>query len=120
MNALLGKCRGVLAMAEKRRVNLSLNLSAPHQREAWSIIRAIPAGQRTDAVCRMICKGHEREDLLNEIRMVVREELRSVEMIAAKEKSGQPQAGDVDENVLGFLFALQDDEETAFMSRNAG
>ena len=96
-------------MPEKRRVNLSLNLSAPHQREAWNILRAIPAGQRTDAVCRMICKGHQREDLLEGIRMVVREELRGVELISAKEKAEQPQAGDVDDNVLGFLLALQND-----------
>ena len=100
-------------MAEKRRVNLSLNLSAPHQREAWNILRTIPAGQRTDAVCRMICKGHKQENLLDGIRRVIREELRSVEFISAKEKVEQPQAGDVDDNVLGFLLGLQregDDE----------
>ena len=109
------KCRPVLAMAEKRRVNLSLNLSAPHQREAWNILRTIPAGQRTDAVCRMICKRHKREDLLEGIRMVIREELHSVEFISGKEKSAQPQeAGDVDENVLGFLFSLQQEgDDTA-------
>ena len=100
-------------MADKRRVNLSLNLSAPHQREAWGIIRAISAGQRTDAVCRMICKGYKRDALLEEIRAVIREELRSVELVSAKGKNEQPQAGDVDDNVLGFLLGLQregDDE----------
>ena len=102
-------CRGPLAMPEKRRVNLSLNLSAPHQREAWGIIRAIPAGQRTDAVCRMICKGYERDALLEEIRAVIREELHNVEFVSVKEKTEQPQAGDVDESVLGFLLALQND-----------
>ena len=96
-------------MPEKRRVNLSLNLSAPHQREAWGIIRAIPAGQRTDAVCRMICKGYKRDALLEEIRAVIREELHSVEVVSVKEKTEQPQAGDVDESVLGFLLALQND-----------
>ena len=96
-------------MADKRRVNLSLNLSAPHQREAWGIIRAIPAGQRTDAVCRMICKGYKRDALLEEIRAVIREELHSVEFISVKETTEQPQAGDVDDNVLGFLLALQND-----------
>ena len=96
-------------MGEKRRVNLSLNLSTPHHREAWGIIRAIPAGQRTDAVCRMICKGHRRDDLLNEIRAVVREELRSAEFISEKEQTEQPGAGDLDDNVLGFLLALQND-----------
>lgn len=100
-------------MAEKRRVNLSLNLSAPHQREAWNILRAIPPGQRTDAVCRMVCKGHKQENLLDGIRRVIREELHSVELVSAKEKNEQPQAGDVDDSVLGFLLALQkegDDE----------
>lgn len=97
-------------MGEKRRVNLSLNLSTPHHREAWGIIRAIPAGQRTDALCRMICKGHRRDRLLEEIRAVVREELRDVEFISAQEKTEQPQgAGDLDDNVLGFLLALQND-----------
>ena len=97
-------------MADKRRVNLSLNLSAPHQREAWGIIRAIPAGQRTDAVCRMICKGYQREELLDGIRTVIREELHSVEVVSVKEKTEQPQgAGDLDDNVLGFLLALQND-----------
>ena len=98
-------------MAEKRRVNLSLNLSAPHQREAWNILRAIPPGQRTDAVCRMICKGYQREDLLDGIRTVIREELHRVELVSAKEKNEQPQAGDVDESVLGFLRSLQEGDD---------
>ncbi len=98
---------------KRARLNLSLNLSAPHQREAWNILRAIPAGQRTDAVCRMICKGHKQEDLLDSIRAVVREELHRVEFVSVKEKNEQPQAGDVDDNVLDFLLGLQqkgDDE----------
>lgn len=77
---------------KRARLNLSLNLSAPHQREAWNILRAIPAGQRTDAVCRMICKGHKQEDLLDSIRAVVREELHRVEFVSVKEKNEQPQA----------------------------
>ena len=97
-------------MAEKRRLNLSLNLAAPHQREAWNVLRAIPAGQRTDAVCRMICESHKRETLLDSIRGIVREELRSVEFVSEKEKPERSQAGDVDENVLGFLLALQQEE----------
>ena len=95
---------------KRARLNLSLNLSAPHQREAWNILRTIPPGQRTDAVCRMICKGYQREDLLDGIRRVIREELHSVEVVSVKEKTEQPQgAGDLDDNVLGFLLALQND-----------
>ena len=50
-----------------------------------------------------------RDRLLEEIRAVIREELRDVEFISAQEKTEQPQAGDVDDNVLGFLLALQND-----------
>ena len=95
-------------------------MASPFQREAWERLCALPAGPRTDAVCRAVCRMYEQESLAETIRRIIREELYSVEMISAKEKFEQPQAGDVDENVLGFLFALQDDEETAFMSRNAG
>ena len=84
-------------------------MASPFQREAWKRLCAIPSGQRTDALCRMICKGHRRDRLLEEIRAVIREELRDVEFISAQEKTEQPQAGDVDESVLGFLLALQND-----------
>ena len=96
-------------MADKRRLNLSFSMASPFQREAWKRLCAIPSGQRTDAVCRMICKGYKRDALLEEIRAVIREELHSVEFVSAKEKNVQPQAGDVDDNVLGFLLALQND-----------
>nr|WP_325233947.1 hypothetical protein [uncultured Oscillibacter sp.] len=96
-------------MADKRRLNLSFSMATPFQREAWKRLCAIPSGQRTDALCRMICKGHRRDRLLEEIRAVIREELRDVEFISAQEKTEQPQAGDVDESVLGFLLALQND-----------
>ena len=85
-------------------------MASPFQREAWKRLCAIPSGQRTDAVCRMICKGYKRDALLEEIRAVIREELHSVEFVSVKEKTGQPQgAGDLDDNVLGFLLALQND-----------
>ena len=99
-------------MADKRRLNLSLNLSAPLQREAWERLCAIPAGQRTDAVCRAVCRMYEQESLAETVRRIVREELHSVEMISAKEKFEQPQAGDVDDSVLGFLRSLQEGDDT--------
>lgn len=92
-------------MAEKRRLNLSLSLASPQQREAWSILRSIPAGQRTDAVCRMVCRAHEQEALLSAIRGLIREELKDLQLKTEPET----QAGDVDESVLGFLRSLQED-----------
>ncbi len=97
-------------MAEIRRLNLSLNLSRPKQREAWKIIRTIPAGQRTDAVCRMICQAGKQKNLLDSIRSVFREELGRVEFVSDKEKP-EPQAGDVDDDVLGFLRSLQEEDD---------
>ena len=108
-------------MADKRRLNLSFSRASPFQREAWERLCAIPAGQRTDTVCRAVCRMYEQDSLLEAVRQMIREELHSVEIISAKEGSDQPQeTGDVGDDVLGFLFALQDDEETAFISRDTG
>ena len=98
-------------MAEIRRINLSLNLSVPHQREAWKVLRAIPARQRTSTVCRMICQAREQEGLLEAIRALFREELGRVAFVSEKENMEQPQAGDVDDDVLGFLRSLQEGDE---------
>ena len=97
-------------MAEIRRINLSLNLSVPHQREAWKVLRAIPARQRTSTVCRMICQAREQEGLLEAIRALFREELGQVAFVSETEKREPTQAGDVGDDVLGFLRSLQDNE----------
>ena len=84
-------------------------MASPFQREAWKRLCAIPSGQRTDAVCRAVCRMYEQDTLLEAVRQIIREELRGVELISAQEKTEQPQAVDVDESVLGFLLALQTD-----------
>ena len=95
-------------MADKRRLNLSFSMTSSLQREAWERLSTIPAGQRTEAVCRAVCRMHERDNLVETVRTAIREELHSVEFISTKEKSEQLQyAGDVDEDILGFLFSLQ-------------
>jgi hypothetical protein len=96
---------------DKRRLNLSLNLSIPRQCQAWDILRSIPPGQRTDTVCRMVCGYQEQETLLNTIRTVIQEELRSAEISLKTTEKNDQQAGDVDENVLGFLLSLQKGED---------
>jgi len=97
-------------MAEKRRLNLSLNLSIPQQREVWHILRAIPPGRRTDAVCRMVLEHKRQTELLDTVRATIREELQKVH-IPATGKTEQPRAGNVDDSVLGFLLSLQNDEQ---------
>ena len=98
-------------MAEKRRLNLSFSLASPQQREAWNILRSIPTGRRTDAVCRMVCKAHEQEG--SAVRypggLFVKSCRGWIYLLWKKEE--HPQAGDVDESVLGFLRALQEGDD---------
>lgn len=98
-------------MAEKRRLNLAFSLASPRQREAWKLLRAIPSGQRTDAVCRMILEHRSQQELLEAVRTAVREELRHVQLAPQIEQAEQPEAGSVHDDVLSFLFSLQNDTE---------
>lgn len=93
----------------RKRLNLSFSMDSSLQRKAWEILCAVPPGQRTEAVCRAVCRAQERETLLESIRALIREELRGVEFLPKTEKPEQPQTGDMDDNVLGFLLALQND-----------
>ncbi len=101
-------------MGEKARLNLAFSMTSPLQREAWALLSAIPAGQRTDAVCHAVCRAYEWDSLLDAVRAAIREELGSASFTT--EQPEQPQeAGDVGNDVLGFLLALQNDggEETS-------
>ncbi len=71
------------------------------------MLRSIPPGQRTDAVCRMICRSKEQNELLDSFRTILQEELRRNRIIST-ENQGES-AGGADENVLGFLLSLQND-----------
>ena len=104
-----GICWPVLTMAEKRRLNLSFSMSIPRQREAWELLCDIPSGQRADAVCRMILEHRNQNDLLETVRTVIREELRTVPVASKIEEAEQPEAGSVSDDVLGFLLSLQNE-----------
>ena len=90
--------------SNKKRINLSFSMSSPIQRRAWKKLTEIPAGQRTAAVCRMVCeyKGQQEQ--------TIRQELRGVQL-TKEEAQDSGRAGDVDESVLGFLLALQEGDE---------
>ena len=98
-------------MAEKRRLNLSFSMASPQQREAWRILRAIPAGRRTEAVCQAVCQMHQQESLLEVVRSTIQEELQGIQITEKKDMGTQ--AGDMDEDVLGFLRSLQDGGENS-------
>lgn len=104
-------------MSEKRRLNLSFSMASPLQREAWAVLSAIPAGQRTDAVCHAVCRAHEETTMLDALRAVLREEWGGGSLTTEKCVQAQ-EAGDVGDDVLGFLLALQGNDETALVNGN--
>ena len=97
-------------MPEKRRLSLSFSLAQREQRDAWKHLTAVPPGKRMDAVCRMINGYMEQQKLLEAVRRIIREELAGVSF--PKTTTQQEQAGAVDEDVLGFLRALQEGDDT--------
>lgn len=96
-------------MGDRRRLNLSIDLVRPDQRRAWDILSAIPPGQRTQAVCRMVAGYLDQRELLEAVRVAIREELDGVS--SSKTNTQREKAGDVNDTVLGFLRALQEGDE---------
>lgn len=86
------------------RLNLSLNMENPLHKAAWEILSAIPRGHRVSAVCRAVTDLGQQDAMINQIREVMREELKYVSISA--ETKQEPQ--DDDDAVLGFLRALQE------------
>ena len=57
--------------SNKKRINLSFSMSSPIQRRAWKKLTEIPAGQRTAAVCRMVCEYKGQQELLDANKQTV-------------------------------------------------
>ena len=88
--------------SDKKRLNLSFSMASPIQRQAWRTLMDIPAGERTGAVCRMICEHKNQRELLEAVRQVSQIQI----------AQAAPQAGSIDEDILGFLASLQEGDDT--------
>ena len=95
--------------SDKKRLNLSFSMASPIQRQAWKRLMDIPAGKRTEHVCRMICEHKNQQELLDAVRQAVRQELQGSQIQITQ---AAPQAGSIDEDVLGFLASLQEGDDT--------
>ena len=91
------------------RFGTTLFLDNPLHRQAWEILSSIPAGQRTNWLCLALCQQAQREQFLLDLKTILQTELQN---------SSYPQtisqlqpAGSVDDDVLGFLRALQEEGE---------
>ena len=56
--------------SNKKRLNLSFSMASPIQRQAWKRLMDIPAGKRTEHVCRMICEHKNQQELLDAVCQV--------------------------------------------------
>ena len=89
------------------RFGTTLFLDNPLHRQAWEILSAIPAGQRTNWLCLALCQQAQREQFLLDLKTILQAELQSS---SHPQTISQPQpAGSVDDDVLGFLRALQEE-----------
>ena len=70
----------------------------------------IPAGERTGAVCRMICEHKNQRELLEAVRQAIRQELQGSQDPNRTSSARRP--GSIDEDVLGFLASLQEGDDT--------
>ena len=95
--------------SNKKRLNLSFSMASPIQRQAWKRLMDIPAGKRTEHVCRMICEHKNQRELLEAVRQAVRQELQGSQIQITQ---AAPQTGSIDEDVLGFLASLQEGDDT--------
>ena len=96
-------------MNEVRRLGITLFMSSPLQREAWGILSAIPARQRTERICLALCREHERSEVLKAVREAVQDALSGADTAQANSKAKRTNAGNVGDDVLGFLRSLQKD-----------
>lgn len=91
------------------RFGTTLFLDNPLHRQAWEILSAIPAGQRTNWLCLALCQQAQREQFLLDLKTILQTELQNS---SYPQTILQPQpAGSVDDDVLGFLRALQEEGE---------
>ena len=92
-----------------QRFGVTLYLDQPLHRQAWEFLSSIPAGQRTNWLCLALCQQAQREQFLLDLKTILQAELQNS---SDPQTISQPQsAGSVDDDVLGFLRALQEEGE---------
>jgi len=78
----------------------------PVQRETWAILERVSPGKRTNAICEAICGYYKRKILADDLRTILREELRSVSIQTTEAKPEKPLEND--DAVYDFIRALQE------------
>lgn len=92
-----------------RRFGTTLYLNNPLHRQAWEILSAVPAGQRTNWLCLALCQQAQREQFQQDMEAGIR---KALESSFDSTNTSQPQKIErVNDDVLGFLRTLQEEGE---------
>lgn len=94
-------------MAEHKRFGASFKMEDPEQAEAWRILSAYPPRQRMAALSHMVCGYRAQQEQLECIRTTILEAL----PIQADNCTAHGRAEGIDDDVLGFLSALQQGDD---------
>lgn len=87
-------------------------LSSPLHREAWELLQSIPAGQRTEYVCRAVCRMQDQQAVLDAVRDALYRNTEAEPHPAPVIEDRQiAQDGDVGQDVLDFLKFLQNGDD---------
>ena len=101
-------------MRDTRRFSLALNLEDELQAEAYATLRNAPRGSRTNLICRAVLAYGNNSRFLEEVRQMIRDEMSNIgpiSMTPIQRNTNDSKAGQIDEDVLGFLRSLEGDDD---------
>ena len=85
---------------------MTFSMSSPVQRRAWELLCMLPKGKRTHEICRALCNSYDGF-ALEDIRSVVREELKSVS-ITKNNNTEEMKDEEIGDGFLDFLSSLDE------------
>jgi hypothetical protein len=98
-------------MSDKiKQFTLTLSLDKPEQKAAWEALQRVPRGSRTEYICKRLTEEERAKGLAAIVYESAMKALDEYGSTITKNDMGQTnQAGNVDNDILGFLSALQNE-----------
>ena len=84
-------------------------LDDSEHKRAWEILQSVPNGQKNAFLVQAILQSADSENLIEKIRMVVREELKGVQI--SPEKNMGKQEDGIPSQMLDFLSGMEENWE---------
>ena len=84
-------------------------LDDSEHKRAWEILQSVPNGQKNAFLVQAILQSADSENLIEKIRMVLREELKGVQI--SPEKNMGKQEDGIPSQMLDFLSGMEENWE---------